>query len=976
MIKNNKEAVYIPNLQSKDIYIAMNSPLKSYNLKNKENKFNLNRFNYSFDWSKELEQLNSIYKKIYRRKDFDFSVVGDDKLYSTQLINVNFDYSVKKFNQISKNTYVKFGFDPGKLVWKDCLSFDNGTLIGVKIDTPVKEPEDLSRYESRVLIKKDKHGNTVKSLFKIETRINKGKIETVYKIDKNENTTIKTKEKLFDEIYVNGFDCNGIHYVRYIRSCGASRQGKCLFVNERLFQKIQKWDSMDIDLSKKIEIAAFETYKSLAASSSIDKLYIDPKSILVIPEYNSVFKDKVVVTTKDKNDALQTDIEEVEISNNIWDGQSLIDVTAMGEYKDFGMVLLRERMFKACCFNTNLQKWFCDNDITEISQLHPESLTLAESISDIKLIITKSCCKYEKFGTIENWLKKIDGWFYVVKTEHETKFFENKKVQAHYQLWNTLQLSKEETKECLQSTIDYIELLNTDNDVFKHHIKYKQLDFEDNKFNPLLTNNDKINVLVGTKGFDQTKLFYDYKRQTINSFYDNVYCGHTLINGCYAVLFGNPLSMLKQTINRFDGSSEFKPNTLMTTYYPPNKEIVGCRSPHVAAGNLLLATNTFISDVKNYFNLTDNIVCINSINENTLERLSSADFDSDQMIITDEPLIVRATKKNYDKFLVPTSKVKGDKELKEYTLENIAALDSKNAKLTMRIGEIINFSQVLNSKIWHELNNGKSFDDILDIYKDVCQLDVMSCLCIDMAKKTFGKLKLEEELEKLRKKYRDPKYNMIMEVKDKDGNIKTKLAIPSFFKKIDELKGYKKPNYKQYDTTMCYITEIIKKNKSSDNKPDDFISLSKLFIGDKYNIKGVNYRQKDEIIDMAKQVNSKIKKLHKEFNEIKNKSKEDVAALYRDIKKCKYILFKYVDAKKINVQTMCKILEEIEDNDNKEHYKLLFYTMINTGNNTFLNLLKDNKEKIYELIQLHNSDESGEYVYLYNIPHKKIQKNA
>lgn len=976
MVRDNKESIYIPNLQSKDIYIAINNPAKSYNLKNKENKYNLNRFNYSFDWSKELEQLIKVYKSVYRRKDFDFSVVGDDKLYSTQLINVNFNYSVKKFNQINKTTYVKFGYDPSMLVWDDCLAFYNDILVGVKVDTPVKEPKDLSKYESRVLNNKDKHGDTVKSLFNVEIRQNKGKKETIYKIDKNENTTVKTKKNLFNELYVNGFDCNGVHYVRYMRSCGASRQGKCLFINERLYSKIQKWDSMGIDLSKEIEIAAYETYKSLASSSSIDKLYIDPKSILVIPEYHSLFKDTVVVTTKDENDFLQTDIAEIEISNNTWDGQSLIDFAAMDKYKEFGMVLLRERMFKAACFNTNLQQWFRDNSITELSQLHPESITLAESITDIKLVITKSCCKYEKFGAIEEWLKKIDGWFYIVKTEHETKFFENKKVQSHYQLWNTLQLSKEETKDGLQSTIDYIELLNTDNDVFKHHINYKQSDFEDNTFNPLLTNNDKVNVLSSIKGFDQTKLYYEYKRQTINSFYDNIYCGHSLINGCYAVLFGNPLSMLKQTINKFDENSEFEPNTLMTTYYPPSKEIVGCRSPHVAAGNLLLATNVYIDDINKYFNLTDNIVCINSIKENTLERLSSADFDSDQMIITDEPLTVSATKKNYNKFLVPTSEVKGDKELKEYTLENIAALDCKNSELTMLIGEIINFSQVLNSKIWHDLNNGKSFNDINDIYKDVCQLDVMSCLCIDMAKKTFGNLNLRNELDKLRKKYRDPKYDMIMKVKDKDGNVKTKLAIPSFFNKIDNLKGYKKTNYKHYDTTMCYITDIMKKNKSSDNKPAEFTPLSKVFMNEKYDIKGVNYLQKDEIINMAKQANSEIKKLFKEFNEIKNKTKEDTTLLYRDIQKYKYVLFKYVNAKKINIQTMCRILEEIEDNDNKEHYKLLFYTMINTGNNTFLNLLKDNKEKIYELVQLHDLDDSDECTYLYNIPHKKVQKNA
>ena len=33
------------------------------------------------------------------------------------------------------------------------------------------------------------------------------------------------------------------------------------------------------------------------------------------------------------------------------------------------MMLLRNRFFKTCAFNTNLQDWFFDNDITQVSRL-------------------------------------------------------------------------------------------------------------------------------------------------------------------------------------------------------------------------------------------------------------------------------------------------------------------------------------------------------------------------------------------------------------------------------------------------------------------------------------------------------------------------------------------------------------------------------------------------------------------------------
>lgn len=964
----NNEAIYIPNLQSKDIYVSNNVIGNNigYNLKNKEGAFKLKKFNYSLDWSKEQEQLSKLYKSTFRRKDFDFSVTDDNRLFSIHVINVNFQYSVKSFNKIDKVTYVKFGYDSNELVWDDCLAFDDGELVGVKVGTPIENVKDLSEYESRQLTRKDKDGNTTRSLFSSESIVKNKEEVTVYKIDENENKTIKTKDDLRKDLYVNGFICNGIEYVRYMRSAGASRQGKCLFINKRLFEKVHKWDMKGIDLTKDVELAPLETYISLQSSSSIGKIYIDPKSILIIPEYKSLFTDTVIATTKDENDRLHTDKADVEISNNIWDGQALIDVSAMGLYKEYGMVLLRERMFKGCCFSTNLQTYFKHNGITEISQLN--GFTKAERVEDIKLVITDSCNKYLKFGTVNKWLDMLDGWFYVVKTEHETKFYDNKRVQAHYQLLNTLQLTKDEIRKILQPIFDYIEGLNSDIDVFKYHIKYGSynLDGNDEHCNPLLTNEDKVNALMMVKDFDKTELYYNYKRDIIENYYDNVKRGNILIPGCYAVLFGNPLSMLKRTIDKFDGTSEFKPGELMTTYYDYNKKIVGCRSPHVAAGNLLLATNTHVDDINTYFNLTDNIVCVNSINDNLQMRLSGCDFDSDSMLITDEPIIIEATHKNYGKFLVPTSQVEGTKTLYKYTSENLAKLDSKNADLTQLIGEVINFSQILNSKIWHDLNNGKSFDEIFDIYKDVCQLDILSGLCIDMAKKDFGKLSIKTELKEMRAKYMNPDYNMTMIVKGK-----TKLAIPSFFKHLDKAKGYKKDNYKEYDTAMCYLEELVKKNRSSDNKPE-FIGLNEIFKCESYDIKKVDYtRHINPIIKMVKQAQTKIDKERADYNALPAKTKDDAKCLYANIRLYKQVLFNYVNSVKINEHTLYKILEMIEDEKHSEYKSLLFFIMINLGNNTFTSLLHDKQNVEYQLIE----DESGDTL-LHNISHKKIQKNA
>ena len=170
---------------------------------------------------------------------------------------------------------------------------------------------------------------------------------------------------------------------------------------------------------------------------------------------------------------------------------------------------------------------------------------------------------------------------------------------------------------------------------------------------------------------------------------------------------------------------------------------------------------------------------MNSIKENVLERLSGADFDSDTMLLTDNQILIRAAKRNYENFPVPTKLVEGEAHKRKYTDAEKADLDIKTS--VNKIGEIINLSQELNSILWDRLYKGASIESVMDLYCDIAQLDVMSNLEIDSAKRenpadnTF-------ELQCLKKKY---------DVRDN----KNRHVRPMFFKYIDGYKGYRDDYY-------------------------------------------------------------------------------------------------------------------------------------------------------------------------------------
>lgn len=495
----------------------------------------------------------------------------------------------------------------------------------------------------------------------------KGKVKK-YRVDG------KTKETIRYMIYDKedfSFKIDDIEYVRWCRSGSASRQGKCFFINKELVHSMNLFTDCGINPKKRrINLASFEAYRALLLSHKTANLDIRPENILLIKDVKSVFKDKVMyVGLKDKK--LFTEEKKMTIENKIWDGQSLIDKSLMGDYQDKGMLLLRHKFFKSCCFNSNIQQWFKDNHITDVSQLN--GITTAKRIEDIKFITTPSSIKYCKFGDTENWfydwLKQISKKnipFGIVKYEKPTKYFGGKLVRTHYQILNTLQITKNKITELLQQTLDYIELLRKDPLAMYHYCEATS-DDEDSD----LMMNVKADVIYRmmklNMSFKDTALYKILAKKVIESIRADIKCGRILVNGNYSTVLGNPIEMLQESIGKYEPETTIvgKGNIISTAF--PQKQLLACRSPHITIGNIYLPQNTENHLVTTYINMTDNIIVINSVGENVLQRANSMDFDSDQMMIVDNDIMIDAAVKNYDKFLVPTTDIEPDPKEEEYT---------------------------------------------------------------------------------------------------------------------------------------------------------------------------------------------------------------------------------------------------------------------------------------------------------------------
>ena len=939
----DNKGVYIPSIDAKDIYLSAHyiehNP-DGYNLKLKDGQYNLRKFINSLDYSLDLIELLDIYYKKYRRNDFYFKVKKHK--YTVNVINLTFKYSVKEWNQMNKNTFVKFGYDYRNLIFEDCIAKnESGEIIGVQIEDKVLSP--ISELPSCFCVED----------VEIKDKKDKTKIKEIQKQYKKikEPKTLKTNAELRKELYKDGFICNGIKYCRMKRSSGSARVGKCLFINESLFKPILKFSSGGIELKEgqEVDLAAYESYISLPSSSIIDTLPISAENILLIDDYESVFREDVI-ETHNENGWLTTSEKNCEISNSIWDGQSLIDVSLMADYACYGMVLLRNLMFKSCCFNCNIQQWFKDNNITDVSQLNGK--TRAKRIEDVKLITTPNSIKYLKFDTYDNWLDNLYPRFGVVKHDKKTHFFGGRLVQTHYQLINTLQLSKDEVQEFLQDSLDFAQLLRDNPAVVRYYIKYPDIDEFEPMQKPMLDKNDVVyNLMCINDNFTKTKYYQEFLHDLLASYYKNLKNGHVYVNGNYSTLLGNPIEMLQQSIGTFKGESQIGVGNIHNIRFGYDKILLGSRSPHVTMGNIWLATNKENKLIDCYFNLTEEIVCVNSIGENVLQRLSGADFDSDTVLLTDNEILIRAAKRNYHVFKTPTSFVTAKKVKRYYTPEEQADLDIKTS--VNKIGEIINLSQELNSLLWDKMYHGSTYDDIKELYYDICQLDVMSGIEIDKAKKEFD-IDNSKELDKMREKYKE-------ELSDEYN----KKKIPHFFSHIARQKGYYNPekkNYCKYHTSMDYLQTIVNGFKIKNPYKKDWLPFVSILDNSLFRTNRVNQKQINKICVMLKKYISDRKNVFASDLD-KDDKFEKSQILYNN-------LISNIEEEVIGFSTLFRLLSSLEDNENSQIKNTLLQVLYLCGNDNFKKAIINSSTEIEQL------EVCGNDIKLFNIGYKIAKKRV
>lgn len=714
------------------------------------------------------------------------------------LINVTFNYSIREFDHRDKGLFVCSDRSVSRELLDDHVYIENGELIAIEVIDP--NGRDLTNYEPvKDNISDDELGeyfiyDPETMAYRLKREEKTDRITGKKKTGESKIKSTVTKETIRNTLYRDGFTVDGIRYKRYKRSAGSSRDGSCLFIAEPLYDDMMKWSRCEIDGDAIKDQASWQAYISLTLSDIVDTLDIPKSAIMIIPDADIKGTDEVINITRGESKngetvSLRGARETVTYENKIWDGEALLDESVFEEFdrklaekekknnpnaKKHGMLLLRNRMFKTCAFRTRLQKYFRDNGIDDLTKLGGYA-PYAKTVEDIKLVVTESSVKYIKLlGMLEPSLsidERFKKWldiiyksprgkiFGVVKYDKATGPMNNRCVYTNYQLINTLDISREGINLLLRDSLDLLHKVQKNPLYLRYYtqigaiVENEYADEEDTREIEVTGNarHELISELLGLSDLAfKLQIYKDYRKDVTDQFKKKLKRGRIVVEGNYSTLFGNPLEYLRRTIERDYVPNEPREGSLSdgqiyTKRFNDGETLLCARSPHITMGNVFVAVNKYVPEIDEYFELGDanTIVCVNAIQSNIQQRLNGCDYDSDTMLITNNPILLDATKGHKDRFPVPycsisekdipiseENKKKGKKaDLKDKICE--VDINISNNK----VGEIVNLSQFLNSLYWESVAAGESEDELEKLYVDICKLAVLSGIEIDKAKR-------------------------------------------------------------------------------------------------------------------------------------------------------------------------------------------------------------------------------------------------
>ena len=732
--------------------------------------------------------------------------IRDYFTYTDAMLNNSlFSYFLKKngLNVYRKKQDVEFSKDEST---RDivCLDFDFGSrsyddeykrlskLLDTDLTDEAKERIEaaIEKVKSRKDLYSEKKRGEIRDLF-----YNEG-VDITYKT-KNKDGSLKKQQT--------------IHYEMLFRTSAKAKLGQVIFINSKLYKKAYDWltiglgNKMQKDNAKIVEMSA---YAPLTTSTIVGTIHIPVENILILKDQDSFFETIADVVRAEeyidnKNRIKKKCVvsrEQTKVKNTIWDGMGLIECDEqylkLPDYIN-GMALMRNHLFKVCCVKTKIQKFFQDwcseNGYDYETHQIQDMFGNWHYLKDIKMITTDNAIKWKKFidlmgGTLEKaydyWCDRIraDGCEWgIVKTDHESKL--GNYQQLSYQMVNTLPCSKDDVKAIAQDSIDYVELIKSNNDEFEKFLRKNANEI--NHYEML------ADLYQHNNEFAECKWFREEKRKIISNYVHKLRKGKIFVGGDNLTAFGNPYALLLYSVGedwQDDPTFQYEDDAIQcyTPRFSSNEYLAAFRNPQNSPNNICHLHNVYSKYYERYFEFSNNIIAINSINTDIQSRANGMDWDSDFVLATNQKEIVKAAKYCYENYPTVVNDLRESGITYSNTKTSYSNMDNKFSGSQMGIGWSSNLAQLAMTYYWTELAKENPDENLIkELYDNFTILAVLAQVEIDSSKREY-EVNGREEIKRISKL---PCMALTKTIEDENGKTRIiKCDFPEFMRYTREIK--------------------------------------------------------------------------------------------------------------------------------------------------------------------------------------------
>lgn len=660
----------------------------------------------------------------------------------------------------------------------------------------------IKKVESRKELYSEKKRGEIRDLF-----YNDG-VDITYKT-KNKDGSLKKQQT--------------IHYEMLFRTSAKAKLGQVIFINSKLYKKAYDWltiglgNKMQKDNAKIVEMSA---YAPLTTSTIVGTIHIPVEDILILKDQDSFFEtiadvvraEEYIDNNGNTKKKCVVSREKTQVKNTIWDGMGLIECDSqylkLPSYIN-GMALMRNHLFKVCCVKTKIQKFFKDwcteNGYDYETHQVQDMFGNWHYLKDIKIITTDNAIKWKKFidlmgGTPENaydyWCDRIraDGCIWgIVKTDHESKL--GNYQQLSYQMVNTLPCTKDDVRDIAQDSIDYVELIKSDNNEFEKFLrKYAN---EVNHYEML------ADLYAHNNEFAECKWFREEKRKIISGYVHKLRKGKIFVKGDNLTVFGNPYALLLYSVAEDwrDDPTFQKEDGCIQCYTPrfsSGEYLAAFRSPQNSPNNICYFHNTYSKYYERYFEFSNNILAINCIETDVQDRANGMDEDSDFMLTTNQKEIVKSAKYCYENYPTIVNALEESGLTYNNTKTDYSNMDNKFSGSQMGIGWSSNLAQLAMTYYWTELaKDNPNKASLKEYYDNFVILSVLAQVIIDGCKREY-EIDGEEEIKRISKL---PCMSLTKTIEVDDKKFKTiKCDFPEFMRYTKEIPYTKDGKELPYET--------------------------------------------------------------------------------------------------------------------------------------------------------------------------------